>query len=48
MNILDLYCSVDAFWQQFAPWWERKLLASGQRRHPARYPPSAAHPPRAG
>jgi DDE family transposase len=36
MSILDLdalYCSVDAFWQQFAPWWEREQLASGQRRH---------------
>jgi hypothetical protein len=32
MSILDLYCSVDAFWQQFAPWWERERLASGQRR----------------
>lgn len=32
MSILDLYCSVDTFWQQFAPWWERELLASGQRR----------------
>ena len=32
MRILDLYCSVDAFWQRFAPLWERDLLASGQRR----------------
>jgi hypothetical protein len=32
MSILDLYCSVDTFWQQFAPWWEREQLASGQRR----------------
>lgn len=32
MSILDVYCSVDAFWQQFAPWWEREQLASGQRR----------------
>lgn len=32
MSILDLYCSVDEFWQQFAPWWERQLLASGQRQ----------------
>jgi transposase len=31
MSILDLYCSVDAFWQQFAPLWERELLASGRR-----------------
>jgi transposase len=32
MSILDLYCSVDAFWQRFEPWWEQELLASGQRR----------------
>jgi hypothetical protein len=31
MSILDLYCSVDEFWQRFAPAWERELLASGQR-----------------
>jgi len=32
MSILDLYCSVDAFWQRFAPLWERELLASGRRQ----------------
>ena len=32
MSILDLYCSVDAFWQWFEPQWERELLASGKRR----------------
>ncbi len=32
MSILELFCSVDEFWQQFAPQWERELLASGQRR----------------
>ena len=32
MSILDLYCSVDAFWQRFEPLWERELLTSGQRR----------------
>jgi hypothetical protein len=32
VSILDLYCSVDAFWQRFEPRWERELLASGQRR----------------
>lgn len=32
MSILDLYCSVDAFWQQFEPLWEREQLRSGQRR----------------
>jgi hypothetical protein len=31
MSILDLFCSVDAFWQRFEPRWERELLASGQR-----------------
>jgi len=31
MSILDLYCSVDAFWQRFEPRWERELIASGQR-----------------
>ena len=42
MSILDLFCSVDAFWQHFEPLWERELLASGQqqrrratRLHPA-------------
>lgn len=29
MSILDLYCSVDAFWQQFEPWWERERLVAG-------------------
>lgn len=32
MSILDLFCSVDAFWQWFAPQWERELVTSGQRR----------------
>jgi len=32
MRILDLYCSVDAFWQRFEPLWQRDLLTSGQRR----------------
>jgi hypothetical protein len=32
MSILDLYCSVDAFWQHFEPLWEREMLASGHRR----------------
>ncbi|WIG57570.1 MAG: hypothetical protein OJF49_000315 [Ktedonobacterales bacterium] len=32
MSILDLYCSVDTFWQQFAPLWERELVAAGKRR----------------
>jgi hypothetical protein len=26
MSILDLYCSVDAFWQVFAPLWEREQV----------------------
>lgn len=32
MSILDLFCSVDDFWQQFAPGWEASLVASGARR----------------
>lgn len=42
MSMLDLYCSLDAFWQRFAPLWERELLASGQcrRRRATRLHPS--------
>ncbi len=25
MSILDLYCSVDPFWQAFEPLWEHEL-----------------------
>ncbi|MGZ6388609.1 MAG: transposase, partial [Ktedonobacterales bacterium] len=32
MSILEIFCSVDEFWQQFAPAWERELLAAGTRR----------------
>jgi hypothetical protein len=32
MGILDLFCSVDDFWQQFAPRWQQDLLTSGQRQ----------------
>ena len=32
MSILDLFCSVDEFWQRFAPAWRRELLASGRRQ----------------
>jgi hypothetical protein len=32
MSILDLYCSIDTFWQRFEPLWEQELLASGRRR----------------
>jgi hypothetical protein len=35
MSILDLYCSVDAFWQQFEPLWEREQVATGRRRRRA-------------
>jgi hypothetical protein len=31
VSILDLYCSVDDFWQAFGPTWEASLLASGAR-----------------
>ena len=42
MNVLDLYCSVDAFWQRFEPLWERELLRSGtrQRRRATRLHPA--------
>ena len=35
MSILDLYCSVDAFWQVFEPFWEREQVAAGRRRRRA-------------
>ncbi len=42
MSILELFCSVDEFWVQFAPWWQQQLLASGtrQRLRPTRLHPS--------
>jgi hypothetical protein len=41
VSILELFCSVDEFWQAFAPWWQRQLLASGARR---RLRPTRLHP----
>jgi transposase len=35
MSILDLFCSVDAFWQAFEPLWEREQVAHGRRRRRA-------------
>jgi hypothetical protein len=32
MSILELFCSVDDFWQQFAPTWHNSLLKLGQRQ----------------
>ena len=32
MSILDLFCSVDEFWQRFEPQWQRELVAAGRRR----------------
>ena len=32
MSILDLYCSVDDFWQGFAPRWQPGLVAAGERQ----------------
>lgn len=32
MSILELFCSVDDFWLQFAPKWQGALLAAGQRQ----------------
>lgn len=42
MSILDLYCSVDTFWQRFEPVWQRELLTSGRqaRRRATRLHPS--------
>ena len=41
MSILDLYCSVDDFWQAFAPRWEQELLQTGRRE---RRRATALHP----
>jgi hypothetical protein len=30
MRILELFCSVDDFWMQFAPKWQSELLAAGK------------------
>jgi hypothetical protein len=35
MSMLDLYCSADAFWQVFAPFWEREQVAVGRWRRRA-------------
>ena len=35
MSILDLFCSVDAFWRQFEPLWEQQHVARGRRRRRA-------------
>jgi hypothetical protein len=32
MSILDVFCSVDDFWQGFAPQWHTQLLAAGKHR----------------
>lgn len=42
MSILDLFCSVDDFWQWFAAQWEADLLTSGQRQRRRRA--TALHP----
>src|SRR5260370_1974789 len=41
MSILELFCSVDDFWQQFAPNWHTMLVASGERM---RLRPTQMHP----
>ena len=41
MSILELFCSVDDFWQHFAPNWQGALLAAGQRQ---RLRPTQMHP----
>jgi hypothetical protein len=42
MSILDVFCSVDEFWQTFAPGWEAQQLTSGghRRGRPAQLHPS--------
>ena len=40
MSILEIYCSVDEFWQHFEPLWERELLASGHAGD-AEHPPTS-------
>jgi hypothetical protein len=42
MSILDVFCSVDDFWQWFAPQWDAELLAFGQRQRRRRA--TALHP----
>jgi hypothetical protein len=32
VSILDLFCSVDDFWQAFAPQWQQGLVAAGERQ----------------
>src|SRR6266571_8212486 len=32
MSILELFCSVDDFWQQFTPNWHQSMIASRQRQ----------------
>src|SRR5262245_35356568 len=32
MSILDLFCSVDEFWQRFEPQWRQQVLAMGGQR----------------
>jgi hypothetical protein len=41
MSILELFCSVDDFWQQFSPRWHHVLLSSRQRH---RLRPTQLHP----
>ena len=41
MSLLDLFCSVDDFWQQVAPNWHQTLMTSGQRQ---RLRPTQMHP----
>jgi Transposase DDE domain len=42
MSILELFCSVDDFWQQGAAQWQRTLLSTGPRRRQQRA--TALHP----
>ncbi len=42
MSILDLFCSVDAFWRVFEPFWERELLNGASRHTPTEADDAAA------
>jgi hypothetical protein len=30
MSLLELFCEIDDFWQEFAPWWEREYSKVGK------------------
>ena len=38
MGLLELFCSVDDFWQVFAPHWHKQMLVGGTVQHVAGSP----------